>query len=134
MLALIPELFAPPGSKPPRYDNESAREAIRQTIGGDRSDILLAVDSGRVVGMLAVYVQMLMIRFGLRCWVEDFVVLPDQRSKGAGRALLEAAKDWARAHGCTHIQLNSYNARTDAHRFYTTNGMTQDSLSFNLKL
>jgi GNAT superfamily N-acetyltransferase len=134
VLALIPELFEPPGSKPPRYETESAREAIQRTIGGDRSDILLAIDGGRPVGMLALYVDFLMIRYGLRCWLEDFVVLPSERSKGVGKALLEAARDWARAHGCTHIQLNSFTGRKDAHRFYIANGMTQDSLSFNLKV
>ncbi len=134
VLALIPELFAPPGAKPPRYNVESAREAVQRTIGGERSDILLAVDGSNVVGMLALYVDFLMIRYGLRCWLEDFVVLPSQRSRGVGKALLEAAADWARAQGCTHIQLNSFNGRKDAHRFYIANGMTQDSLSFSLRL
>ena len=134
VLSLIEELFVAPGSKPPRYDVESAREAVQRTIGGERSDILLAVDGSTVVGMLALYVDFLMIRYGLRCWLEDFVVQPSQRSRGVGKLLLEAAADWARAHGCTHIQLNSFHGRKDAHRFYLANGMTQDSLSFNLRL
>ena len=133
-LALIPELFAAPGAKPPRYDTGSAREAIERAIGNEGSDILLAVDGNTVVGMLALYVDFLMIRYGLRCWLEDFVVLPSHRSRGVGKALLAAAADWARGHGCTHIQLNSFNARKDAHRFYLANGMRQDSLSFNLRL
>lgn len=132
VLDLIEELFIAPGSRPPRYDVDRAREAVQANIGDERSDILLAVDARTVVGMLALYVDFLMIRYGLRCWLEDFVVLPSHRSRGAGKALLEAAADWARAHGCTHIQLNSFNARVDAHRFYLTNGMKQDSLSFNL--
>ncbi len=134
VLSLIEELFVAPGSKPPRYDKESAREAVQRAISGERSDILLAVDGNTVVGMLALYVDVLMIRYGLRCWVEDFVVLPAQRSRGTGKALLDAAADWARAHGCTHIQLNSFTGRKDAHRFYIANGMTQDSLSFHLLL
>lgn len=134
VLALIPGLFAAPGSKPPRYDVESAREAVQRTISGERSDILIAVNGNTVVGMLALYVDFLLIRYGLRCWLEDFVVLPSQRSRGVGKALLGAAADWARAHGCTHIQLNSFTGRTDAHRFYLANGMTQDSLSFNMRL
>ena len=134
VLALIPELFAPPGSKPPRYTTDSARDAVQRAIGNEGSDILLAVDGNTVVGMLVLYVDILMVRYGQRCWLEDFVVLPSQRSRGAGKALLQAAADWARERGCTHIQLNSGNARKDAHRFYLANGMTQDSLSFNLPL
>jgi len=134
ILALIPELFAPPGSKPTRYDKESAREAVQRVISGDKSDILLAEVSGKVVGMLVLYVDIMMIRFGLRCWLEDFVVLPEHRSQGAGKALLDAASRWARAYGCTHLQLNSGNGRSDAHRFYKSNGMKQESLSFQLPL
>ena len=134
ILALIEELFVAPGSRPPRYDSEGAREAVQRTIGNEQSDILLAVDGHTVIGMLALYVDFLMIRYGLRCWLEDFVVLPSHRSRGVGKALLAAAADWARGHGCTHIQLNSFNARKDAHRFYLANGMRQDSLSFNLRL
>jgi GNAT superfamily N-acetyltransferase len=134
VLDLIEELFAPPGARPPRYDIDDARAAVQRTIGGEFSDVLLAVDGDTVVGMLALYVDFLMIRYGLRCWLEDFVVLPSHRSRGIGKALLDAAADWARTHGCTHIQLNSFNARVDAHRFYVANGMMQDSLSFNLQI
>ena len=134
VLALIPELFAPPGSTPPRYDKETAREAVQRAIAGEKTDILLAEAGGKVVGMLVLYVDILMVRFGLRCWLEDFIVLPDQRSKGVGKALLAEAAKWARARGCTHLQLNSGNGRVDAHRFYKANGMKQESLSFQLPL
>jgi GNAT superfamily N-acetyltransferase len=134
VLELIEELFAPTGSRPPRYDVDEAREAVRRTIGNEHSDVLLAVDGDTAVGMLAIYVDFLMIRYGLRCWLEDFVVLPSQRSRGIGKALLETAAEWARTHGCTHIQLNSFNGRVDVHRFYVANGMTQDSLSFSLQV
>jgi GNAT superfamily N-acetyltransferase len=134
ILALIPAPFEPPGSRPPRYDKETARDAVQRVIAGDKSDILLAEVGGKVVGMLALYVDILMIRFGLRCWLEDFVVLPAHRSQGVGKALLDEAGHWARRFGCTHIQLNSGNGRVDAHRFYKANGMTQESLSFQLPL
>jgi len=134
VLDLIEELFVAPGARPPHYRVDDAREAIQRTISSEHSDILLGVDGDTVIGMLALYVDFLMIRYGLRCWLEDFVVLPSERSRGAGRALLEAATVWARTHGCTHIQLNSFNARKDAHRFYVANGMTQDSFSFNLHI
>ena len=45
-------------------------------------------------------------------------VAPTRRSLGVGKALLDAAKDWARERGATHLELDSGDTRTDAHRFY----------------
>jgi GNAT superfamily N-acetyltransferase len=45
-------------------------------------------------------------------------VVPEHRSEGLGKALLDAAKDWARGAGATHLELDSGLGRTDAHRFY----------------
>ena len=38
-----------------------------------------------------------------RCWVEDLAVNPEHRSQGVGKALLDAAKEWARERGATHL-------------------------------
>ncbi|MGB2694136.1 MAG: GNAT family N-acetyltransferase, partial [Dehalococcoidia bacterium] len=73
------------------------------------------------------------MRYGSRCWVEDLVVDKSQRSRGVGALLLAAATDWARAHGCSHLELDSGMGRTDAHRFYLAQGMTQ-SLSFSRQI
>jgi len=58
------------------------------------------------------------VRYGQRCWVEDLAVDSDRRSGGVGGALLDAASEWARERGATHLELDSGLARTDAHRFY----------------
>jgi GNAT superfamily N-acetyltransferase len=64
------------------------------------------------------YLDLESVRFGLRCWVEDLVVEAGHRSRGAGGALLDAAADWARKRGATHLELDSALARSDAQRFY----------------
>ena len=76
----------------------------------------------------------LSIRFGLRCWLEDLVVTAARRGEGIGRRLLDAATDWARARGCTHLELNSAPARKDAHRFYLASGMAQSALNFSREI
>ncbi len=93
-------------------------------------DVLLAVEGDAVVGMASVYVDYLSIRDGWRCWLQDLVVTSSHRSRGVGKALLDAATEWARERGCTHLELNSGVGRADAHRFYLREGMTQGSLSF----
>ena len=49
-----------------------------------------------------------------------------------GKALLDAAKDWARERGATHLELDSGEARTDAHRFYEREGPSWRSVLLRL--
>ena len=69
-----------------------------------------------------------------RAWVEDLAVSPDRRSQGVGKALLDAAKDWARERGATHLELDSGEARADAHRFYEREGPAGRSRCFAWEL
>ncbi len=133
MLALIEELFEPPGSRPPGYAPDLGRKGVRAAIQGEDADILLAIDGDRAIGLASVYVDLQSIRYGKRCWLQDLVVTSQDRSRGAGHALLTAAADWARQHGCTHLELSSGAGRKDAHRFYLREGMTQ-SYNFSLPL
>ena len=49
-------------------------------------------------------------------------------------ALLDAAKDWARGAGATHLELDSGLERTDAHRFYEREGPSWKSYSYAWEL
>ncbi len=111
-------LFAPPGSVPPLWDPGRAREAIAEAIAGEESVILVAEHRAELLGFCSAYIDLNSVRYGLRCWVEDLAVSPEHRSEGSGKALLDAAKAWARERGATHLELDSGRARTDAHRFY----------------
>ena len=62
--------------------------------------------------------------------MEDFAVDPGRRSQGIGKALLEAMRGWARERGATHLELDSADARLDAHRFYEREGADPGSRSF----
>ncbi|HEU4759763.1 MAG TPA: GNAT family N-acetyltransferase [Dehalococcoidia bacterium] len=129
-LDLIEELFAPPGARPDGYTRERGREGFRWAVQSASADVLVAVDGGTLVGLASVYVDFPAIRFGWRCYLQDLVVTASQRSRGTGRLLLDAATQWARERGCTHLDLDSGNGRQDAHRFYLAQGMAQGSLSF----
>ena len=133
-LGLIEELFVAPGRRPADYTSDRAQEGFRRAVGNQQSDILLAFDGHAPVGAATVYVDTYSIRYGLRCWVEDLIVLPSQRGRGVGKLLLDAAEDWGRKHGCDFVQLHSGLGRKDAHRFYHSNGMGQDSLVFTKRL
>jgi GNAT superfamily N-acetyltransferase len=118
VLGMYEWLFAAPGSLPPGWDPDRARAALSEAIEGDDRVILVAERGGELLGFASAYLDLNSVRYGLRCWVEDLAVSPEHRSQGVGRALLETAKRWARDRGATHLELDSGEARTDAHRFY----------------
>ena len=118
VLSMYEWLFTPPGSLPPRWDPARAREALAEAIAGERSSVLVAEHRGELLGFATAYLELNSVRFGLRCWVEDLAVSPEHRSQGVGKALLDAAKEWARERGATHLELDSGEAREGAHRFY----------------
>jgi GNAT superfamily N-acetyltransferase len=127
-------LFAPPGSKPSQWDPERARQRLSEAIAAPGSAILVAEDACALVGFCTAYLELNSVRFGRRCWVEDFAVDPGRRSQGIGTSLLDAAKDWARTGGATHLELDSGLARHDAHRFYEREGGTRQSYTFGWEL
>ncbi len=135
-LDLLEELFAPPGRRPPDYTRQRAQANFRRYLDSPDGDILLAEQDDTdgmdrdLLGLASVYVDLPSLRFGQRCWLEDLVVASASRGQGIGPRLLDAATDWARERGCTHLELDSGNARTDAHRFYLAQGMAQDGLVF----
>jgi GNAT superfamily N-acetyltransferase len=134
VLAMYEWLFARPGSKPWQWDPERAQERLSEAIASPRSAILVAEDRGALIAFCTAYLEFNSVRFGRRCWVEDFAVDPERRSQGVGTALLNAAKGWARGGGATHLELDSGLARTDAHRFYEREGGTRQSYTFGWEL
>jgi|SRR6266545_309964 len=71
VLALLEELFEPPGGFPYGYTQERGREGFRHAVSWRDADILLAVNSDLIVGMASVYKDYLSIRGGWRCWLQD---------------------------------------------------------------
>ena len=86
------------------------------------------------VGVCTAYDDMESVRFGRRVWVEDLAVDPERRSLGIGKRLLDEAKDWARARGADHLELDSAETRGDAHRFYDREQPSWRSICFGWEL
>jgi GNAT superfamily N-acetyltransferase len=118
ILPLYEWLFSEPGYSPPGWDRDRARLALTEAIAAPESTVLVVEDADALIGFCSAYVELNSVRFGQRCWVEDLAVDPQRRSEGVGGALLDAAAEWARSAGATHIELDTGLARTDAQRFY----------------
>lgn len=118
ILPLYEWLFGEPGYVPPGWDPQRARRALAEAIAAPESAVLIAEDGEEPIGLCTTYLELNSVRFGRRCWVEDLAVDPRRRSQGVGGRLLDAAADWARERGATHIELDTGLARADAQRFY----------------
>jgi GNAT superfamily N-acetyltransferase len=140
-------LFAPPGSKPASWDERRAAVALGGAIESHDACVLIAVErrpgtpggeaeevAGGFIGLCTAYQDLHSVRFGYRVWVEDLAVDPERRSQGVGKALLDAAKAWAAERGATHLELDSADARADAHRFYEREGVQYRASSFGWEL
>lgn len=134
VIGLYEWLFAPPGTTPSGWDAAEAERRLRATIEDDESIALVAELDDRLVGLCTAYIDLLSVRYGLRCWIEDLAVDPGLRSRGVGHDLLTAARFWATERGATHLELDSGAARTDAHRFYEREGAVWPSRSFTFLL
>ena len=134
VLGMYEWLFAPPGSVPPRWDPDLARAAIADAIADQSATVLVAEHRGDLLGLCTAYLDLNSVRFGPRCWVEDLAVGPEHRSQGVGKALLDAAKEWARERGASHLELDSADIRTDAHRFYEREDPSWRSVCFAWEL
>jgi GNAT superfamily N-acetyltransferase len=132
--ALYDWLFAPPGVQPDDWDERRAVVALRGAIESHDACVIVADDGGELIGICTVYQDLHSVRYGYRAWVEDLAVDQDRRSEGVGKALLDAAKNWARERGATHLELDSALTRPDAHRFYEREGSEYKSFSFGWRL
>jgi GNAT superfamily N-acetyltransferase len=135
LVPLYEWLFAPPGSRPAAWDERRAEVALRSAIESHDAVVLVADgENGALLGICTAYLDLHSVRFGYRAWVEDLAVAPESRSRGIGKALLAAARDWARERGATHLELDSADARADAHRFYEREGAAYRSICFGWEL
>lgn len=112
----------------PRPRGESWQRRRRQYAGwleGSDAFLLLAERDGDRVGY-----AMVQVREGSPTWplserageIETLSVLPGERGRGTGSALLEAVREELRSHGITELSLHVMHTNSDAMRFYERHG------------
>jgi ribosomal protein S18 acetylase RimI-like enzyme len=83
---------------------------------GPNSTILIGRDTGAMVATVMVGHD------GHRGWVYYVATDPERRSKGFGRAIMDAAEDWLRAAGIAKLQLLVRRENAKAGAFYQSIG------------
>jgi GNAT superfamily N-acetyltransferase len=99
---------------------------------GERRDVFVATDDGRVVGWAALFVDEPFVE-GFGAFLEGLVVDEAVRSRGIGIALLEAVEARARERGCAQIRVQSNVLRERAHSFYERNGYAKVKAQYQLR-
>ncbi|HEU0086279.1 MAG TPA: GNAT family N-acetyltransferase [Pseudonocardiaceae bacterium] len=61
---------------------------------------------------------------GLECYVAELYVVPDRRGQGLGRALMEAAVEYARSQGAAHMDLGTSEEDIAARALYESLGFS----------
>ena len=135
ILALVPRLmeFGPP----PWYDAAEMVATDLETIGRILKEtpagtaVLVAVgEGGQRLGFIHLDSRVDYFTREEVGHVSDVVVAPGGEGRGAGRALMAAAEEWARGRGYRLLTLNAFSRNTRARRLYERLGYGEDMVKY----
>ena len=75
---------------------------------------------GRLVGIVHYLFHRSTWTIGPYCYLQDLFTIPDARGKGAGRALIEAVADRAKAAGASRVYWLTHESNAQARALYDT--------------
>jgi GNAT superfamily N-acetyltransferase len=99
-------------------DAASMPERVSRLAGDPNAKAFVAVEGERVVGMTTIHLRDTLNHATPIAQITLLVVDETVRSRGAGRALVEAAEAWARERGAKRVAVTTALDRTGAHAFY----------------
>jgi GNAT superfamily N-acetyltransferase len=105
-------------------------EEIERGLNDPAHDVVVAVRSGSVVGVLVMVTRWQMHRGGSTCSIDALVIDERHRGTGAGSTLLAEAERRARLAGALAVDLHSNRQRREAHQFYERAGYSPTSTYF----
>jgi ribosomal protein S18 acetylase RimI-like enzyme len=84
--------------------------------------------NGQVAGLLTVSQRWTLWHAGPCALIGELVVDEGARGQGVGRALIQAALDWAKSEGCSEVEVSTELGNTAAQSFYRRLGFTSEAL------
>ncbi|WP_017462754.1 GNAT family N-acetyltransferase [Dyella ginsengisoli] len=104
-----------------------ARDFLAERMARQESLVLLAELDGEAIGFTQLYPLFSSVRT-VRTWLlNDLFVAPSARRSGAGRALLQAAAEQARARGAASLSLSTALDNAPAQALYESLGWVRDT-------
>lgn len=127
LAALLEILFAQEAEFVP--DRPRQERGLREIIANPATgQILVLREGGAIRGMVSLLYLVSTALGGRVALLEDMVVAPERRGRGAGSMLLGAAIAHARNAGCRRITLLTDGANTAAQRFYARHGFAPSAM------
>lgn len=108
-------------------DPDGARRFIEQRLSGEESVVLLAQFDGRPAGFTQLYPSFSSVSMAAIWVLNDLYVASDCRQSGVGRALMEAAAEFAKQDGAKRLSLATAPDNTVAQQLYESLGWKRDS-------
>lgn len=132
----VPDLLAELGRPDVRGapDEDAHRDAFESYLARPDAVALVAVDGDRVVGFCDLEFRQRLNFLTPQAWIPDLIVGENERSRGAGAAMLARAHELSRERGCWSLSLESATWRTRAHAFYLREGLTDAGKAFSRTL
>jgi ribosomal protein S18 acetylase RimI-like enzyme len=90
--------------------------------------IFVAEQEGQVIGLLTASQRWTLWHAGPCATIEELIVDAPARRQGIGRALIQAALDWAQAQGCSEVEVSTDQDNMNAQAFYQQLGFVSESL------
>ncbi len=120
------------------YAREAEGYARRREAGEDDMEILVAVDSGFVVGYIVLAIDRAnSSQFG-KTWgrIVSLAVDPEKQRRGAGKLLVASALEWLASMGASYVEVLTDQNNVAAQRAYEANGFRAiyASISFSRTL
>lgn len=114
------------------FDEEKLKEIYETDINTSRRIYLIARNERNIVGVCTLVVKD-NLHYLKVAVIDELIVDINSRNQGIGKMLLDRAVDLAREKQCYKVELHSNIKRTDAHRFYESNGFEKTSYYFTKK-
>lgn len=106
-----------------------ARDRLAAT-GRTATRVIVAEGASQVIGFLAAQRVSYFPDGSDLLRITGLVVAPASRRAGVGKALIDAAVQHAKEHGCAGVEVTTATRRANAHRFYERLGFSRTSYRF----
>ena len=115
-------------------DPGRAGRFLKERLAGGESVIYLAEQDSMALGFVQLYPSFWSVA-ARRSWIlNDLFLSPEHRGTGAGRALMERARDHARETGAGGLSLATQRTNLTAQRLYESQGWVRDEEFFHYEL